>query len=474
VAPTLDPSSTYSFTDVAAFAEASRVKVGRGYVYARWANPTVDAFEAAVCDLESAPGAEAFASGMAAITSVLLALCSAGDRVVAARQLYGNTHSLLAERLPRYGIRADLVDVGDLERIAALLPGAKLLFCETIGNPRVVVADLDALAGLARRAGVPLVVDNTFASPVLCRPLEHGADVVVHSATKFLGGHHDLLGGIVCAGPETLESVRAVARDMGANLAPFNAWLALRGIATLPVRVERSCATALEIARFLEGHGDVNDVHYPALPRDPSKALADSLLGGRGGGTLGFELAGGRDRARAFSEALALVAPAASLGGTHSLLVHATSITHTQLGPAELEAAGISEGFCRLSVGLEDHADLVADLEGALAASGPGRMAGPESGENPARGRLSRRAAMGAKEHPAQPEQTRHGFEEGQDHKPDSPEEVSEGRFSRGQERPGPTPEKEDPDRFSKGQERTGESPEKRREGRFSEGQEGD
>jgi cystathionine beta-lyase/cystathionine gamma-synthase len=369
VAPPLDQSSTYAYTDASAFEHASRAKVGAGYVYARWANPTVVALEAALADLEGSEDAHAFASGMAAISAVFLALCSTGDRVVATRQLYGNTHSLLTERLPRYGIRADLFDVHDLDGIARALPGARLLYCETIGNPRVTVADLGRLGALARRAGVPLAVDNTFASPMLCRPLSHGATIVVHSTTKFIGGHHDLLGGVVCADRDTISELRALGRDLGPTAAPFNAWLALRGLATLHLRVERSSATALEVARWLAGREDVDAVHYPGLDSSPDRRLAEDILGGRGGGTLGFEPAGGRARARALQEALHLVTPAASLGGTHSLLVHAASVTHTQLDDAALRAAGISESFCRLSIGLEDERDLVADLGEALDAT---------------------------------------------------------------------------------------------------------
>ena len=372
VAPVLVPSSTYRFSDADVFTEASEAKVGAGYVYSRWANPTVDAFEAAVADLEGAAGAAAFASGMAAISALVLALCSAGDRVVATRQLYGNTHSLLTGRLARYGIRADMADVGDEASIAALLPGARLLLCETIGNPAIEVADLPRLAALAANADIPFVVDNTFASPVLCRPLELGAGVVVHSATKFLGGHHDLLGGVVCADEETLAAVRAVQRDLGATLAPFNAWLALRGMSTLPLRVERSSATALQVARRLEAHPEIASVRFPMLDGSPSRALAASMLGGRGGGTLAFEVRGDRRRARSFQDRLRLIEPAASLGGTHSLLVHAASVTHTQLSGAELAAAGISETFCRLSIGLESPEDLIADLEQALPADVPG------------------------------------------------------------------------------------------------------
>ncbi|HVF53196.1 MAG TPA: aminotransferase class I/II-fold pyridoxal phosphate-dependent enzyme [Actinomycetota bacterium] len=366
VAPVLDQSSTYSFSDGAAFAKASSEKVGAGYVYTRWANPTIDAFEAAVADLEGADDAEAFASGMGAISAVFLGLCSSGDKIASARQLYGNTYSILSGRLERYGITTEFADVHDLEDVRAAAAGAKLLYCETIGNPRLDVADLPALAAIARGEGIPLVVDNTFASPVLCRPLEHGASLVVHSATKYLGGHHDLIGGIVCGEPALVDAVRAVARDFGATFSPFNAWLSLRGIATLHLRVERSSTSALAIANALLGHSSIEKVYYPGLPTDPNNALAEGLLEGKGGGTLGFDVGGGRERVSYFQDSLRIVKAAASLGGTHSLIVHAASITHTQLSDEELVAAGIGPGFCRLSVGLEDPDDLIEDLISAL------------------------------------------------------------------------------------------------------------
>ncbi|MEA2505676.1 MAG: hypothetical protein QOH48_294 [Actinomycetota bacterium] len=303
---------------------------------------------------------------MGATSAIFLGLCRAGDRVVAARQLYGGTHSLLAHILPRYGIEAALVDVDDFEGIDRSLEGAKLLYCEIIGNPRITVADLPRLAEIAGAHRVPLIVDNTFASPILCRPIEHGADISVHSATKFLGGHHDLLAGIVCGPPALLEPIADLARELGPVLSPFNAWLTLRGLATLQLRVERSCATALRIAELLESHPRVNAVDYPGLPSNPSHGLAHALLGGRGGGTLGFDVSGGIEGAANFQGRLSLIKRAASLGGTHSLIVHAASITHTQLTPQELEAAGITPGFCRLSVGLEDPEDLIADLTQAL------------------------------------------------------------------------------------------------------------
>jgi cystathionine beta-lyase/cystathionine gamma-synthase len=366
IAPSLDPSSTYEFDDAETFARASEEKVGHGYVYARWANPTVDLLEAAVADLEGAEAAEAFASGMAAISAVFFALCPPGSRVVATRQLYGQTYSFITSRLAELGIDATMCNVDDHEGIRAAAEGAALLYCETIGNPRVQMADLDVLGTIASDAGIPLVVDNTFASPVLCRPLQHGAQVVLHSATKFLGGHHDLLGGVVCTTEPLVARLQAVERDLGAMLAPFNAWLVMRGLATLPLRVLQSCDAALAIAQSLEHRDDIEAVYFPALAASPDRPLAERLCGGRGGGVLGFDVAGGRTRAAAFQDRLRLVSRAASLGGTHSLLVHAASITHTQLSPEELAGAGISEGFCRLSVGLEDPDDLISDIRAAL------------------------------------------------------------------------------------------------------------
>ncbi|MEA2433327.1 MAG: hypothetical protein QOG54_784 [Actinomycetota bacterium] len=340
--------------------------MGAGYVYTRWANPTNDAFEAAIADLEGGEEAESFSSGMAAISSIFLAFCENGDRIVSARQLYGGVHALFTHRLPRYGISADLFDLDDFEGIDAALDGAKLLYCETIGNPRIRVADLPKLAAIAQKHGVPLVVDNTFASPVLCRPLEHGASIVVHSATKFIGGHHDLTAGVVISDPANIAKLRQLTLEFGPTLSPWNAFLALRGIATMPLRVERSSDSALQVAEALNANPKVNEVFYPGLDSSPDKERADKLLGGRGGGTLAFDVAGGRDATIRFQDALRLVAPAASLGGTHSLIVHAASITHTQLTPEELKTAGISEGFCRLSIGLEDPDDLIEDLNQAL------------------------------------------------------------------------------------------------------------
>lgn len=306
---------------------------------------------------------------MAAISAIFLSMCSSGDRVVATRQLYGGTYSLLSHTLPRYGISTTFADVSDFDAIRSACEGAKLLYCETIGNPVVQVADLPRLAAIAADSGIPLVVDNTFASPMLCRPLELGASVVVHSATKFLGGHHDLTGGVACGSPESVESLRRLVRELGPTMSPFTAWLALRGIATIHLRVERSSTTAAVLARALQTSPEVESVNYPGLDGDPGHDLARTLLGGRGGGVMGFSVAGGKERTIRFQDALRLIKPAASLGGTHTLIVHAASVTHTQLTPNELVAAGIDEGFCRLSVGLEDADDLVDDLLQALDAT---------------------------------------------------------------------------------------------------------
>ena len=367
IVPVIDQVSTYSFDDSETFARASEDKVGSGYVYTRWANRTTDAFQAAMADLEGTEEAEAFSSGMAAISAAFLALCEPGDKVVSARQLYGGTHSLTSHLLPRFNIATTLVDMDDFDQMKVELQGATLFYCETLGNPAIKVADLARLGELANDAGVPMVVDNTFASPVLCRPAEYGANVIVHSATKFIGGHHDLIGGVMCADHETMLKVRHWTRELGPTLAPFNSWLALRGLSTMPLRVVRSSETALEVARFLETNPAVDAVYYPALDSSPDKERCERLLEGYGGGTIAFNVAGGKQVTSEFQDRLKLIKRAASLGGSHSLIVHAASVTHTQLNEEELHAAGISEGFCRLSIGLEDAADLIADLDQALA-----------------------------------------------------------------------------------------------------------
>lgn len=351
--------SLEAFTEVIAGQRAGNV-YGRGY-----GNPTVDAFEAVIADLEGTEAAFAFDSGMAAIHAVTTTLARAGDRVVASRSLYGGTYSLFRDVLPRYGIAVTFVDAGDLDAVAAALPGAALFYVETIDNPLVSVADLGALAGMCADAGAAAVIDNTFASPYLCNPAAFGFDYVVHSATKYIGGHSDLIGGVVCCSAAAREGVRATAIDVGGAMQPLEAWLGVRGLATLALRMERHCDSAEVVAATLHASPAVTVTYYPGLASHPSHASARRHLR-RYGGMVAAELAGGYNAARRFCDTLELAWIAASLGGPHTLVAHPASTTHRQVDPATRSAGGISDGLVRISVGLEDSDDIVADVSKAL------------------------------------------------------------------------------------------------------------
>ena len=367
LAPPLYQAATFAFDDVDEFASVAQAKTSGGYLYSRWANPTVDALGAAMAELEGAEAGACFGSGMGAIHTTLSTLVEAGEHVVSAHALYGGTHSVMASLLPRAGVRTTLVDVTDLDAVeAAMTDGTKVLYAETIGNPTLPVADLDALAAMARARGARFVVDATFTPPVMLRPLEHGVDVVIHSATKYISGHSDVTAGVVCSDAATIEAVRRATIDMGAVLAPFEAWLTLRGLQTMPLRVDRICANAMAIAKVLEQHARVRRVLYPGLPSHPQHGLAQKLLGDRFGGMLAFEVAS-LDEGRRFLERVELASRAASLGGNSTLVVHPASVTHTQLSPEQRAAAGVGEGMIRVSVGIEDRDDLIADFERALA-----------------------------------------------------------------------------------------------------------
>ncbi|HEU5157850.1 MAG TPA: aminotransferase class I/II-fold pyridoxal phosphate-dependent enzyme [Streptosporangiaceae bacterium] len=343
------------------------------YFYSRLGNPTVRAFEEAVADLEGGTAALAFASGMGAISAVILGHVGAGDHVIAQTCLYGGTYSLLRDLAERWGVEVTFISGDDPAEVRdALRPATKLLYLETIANPTTQVVDLPALIEAAGpdRTGLIRVVDNTFATPLLCRPIEHGADVVVHSATKFLGGHSDLLGGVaVFASADVRRRIWDHAIDLGACADPFAAWLALRGMQTLALRVERQCATALFLAERLAEHPAVARVAYPGLPGHPDHATARRLLPA-GGAVLSFDLAGGREAGRTFVEATRLLALTGSLGSVHSLVLHPASTTHRQLDAASLAAASIGEGTIRLAVGVEHRDDLWHDIEQALAKLG--------------------------------------------------------------------------------------------------------
>jgi methionine-gamma-lyase len=362
-------SVTFSSADAD---ELGEVLTGRrpGYAYARIGNPTDETLAAAVAELHGAEAGFVFATGMAAIHAALLSVLGTGDRIVCTRAVYGSTRSLLTNVLGGIGIRTEFVDVTDLAATEAALAAepARLLYVETISNPTIVVADLQALAQLAHRHGAILIVDNTFASPYLCRPLELGADLVVESATKFISGHSDVLAGVAVGSQERIARLRAVQTDTGASLAPFAAFLVLRGLTTLALRMERHSATATALAAWLERQAGVERVYHPALPSHPQASIARRQLR-LGGGMLAFELAGGRPAGRAFIDALTIPERTASLGSIHTIVAHPPSTTHRQLSDEELASAGIAAGLLRCSVGLEDLEDLQADFAQALEAA---------------------------------------------------------------------------------------------------------
>jgi len=359
-------TATFRFDSSEAFAETINFR-RPGYTYTRgYGNPTLLAFERVMAELEGTESAISFASGMAAIHTVVTTLASSGDTVVASSELYGGTYSLFDSLLPRYGVDVRFVSPHDHDAVRAALGGAAFLYVETIANPNVTVADLEALGSVVGEAGVPSVVDNTFASPYLCNPASYGFDYVLHSATKYIGGHADLIGGVVCTTEERMAGLRATVIETGGTMAPLEAWLSMRGLMTLEIRMDRHSRTALELTSWLEGHPKVERVHYPGLPSHPQHEVARRELARGFGGMAAFEVVGGVDAGQRFCDALELAWVAASLGGIQTLVCHPASTTHRQLDPAARKAAGIADGLIRLSVGLEDLDDLRADFERAL------------------------------------------------------------------------------------------------------------
>jgi methionine-gamma-lyase len=337
-----------------------------GYTYSRLGNPTADAMAQAFAELHGADAGFAFGSGMAAIHATLLSLVRAGDRIVSTQAVYGSTRSLLERVLATLGVETTFIDPIDLEAVEAALSSGpvSVLYAETISNPTLVVADLERLAELGHRHGATMVVDNTFASPYLCTPLSLGADVVVESATKWLSGHSDVVAGVVAGSRAFGERVRTVAIDTGGIVAPLSAFLVLRGMQTLHVRMDRHSATALALARQLERAPGVVGVTYPGLPTHPQGAIAQRELR-RGGGILALDL-GSRTAAAAFIDGLEIPPVTATLGSVVTYAVHPPSATHRQLDERQLAEAGIAPGLVRISVGLEDVDDLLADMATAL------------------------------------------------------------------------------------------------------------
>ncbi|MDY0035634.1 MAG: aminotransferase class I/II-fold pyridoxal phosphate-dependent enzyme [Zoogloea oleivorans] len=406
VAVPIYQTTSYAFDDTQHGADLFDLKVA-GNIYTRIMNPTQAVLEARVAAMEGGIAGLALASGMAAITYSIQTIAEAGDNIVSASTLYGGTYNLFAHTLPQIGITVRFADYRDPASFAPLIDArTKAIFCESVGNPLGNITDFEALAAIACAHGIPLIVDNTVPSPYLCRPIEHGADIVVHSLTKYLGRHGTSIGGIIvdsgkfpwaehkerfrrlnepdvsyhgvvyteALGPAAyIGRARVVPlRNMGAAISPFNAFLILQGVETLPLRMDRICESTLKVAEFLKEHAKVAWVNYAGLPDHPDYPLVQKYMGGRASGILNFgvkstdgdgKAAGGR-----FQDALKLVTRLVNIGDSKSLACHPASTTHRQLSPAEMAKAGVSEDMVRLSIGIEHIDDILADLDQALAA----------------------------------------------------------------------------------------------------------
>jgi len=400
VAVPIYQTTSYAFDSAQHGADLFDLKV-QGNIYTRIMNPTSDVLEKRIAELEGGIGALALASGSAAVTYALMTIAEQGDNIVSSSALYGGTYNLFAHTLPQFGIEVRFADHRNPASFERLIDArTKAVFCESIGNPLGNVTDFGAIAAIAHRHGVPLIVDNTVPSPYLCRPFEHGADIVVHSLTKYLGGHGNSIGGVLvdsgkfpwaehkarfrrlnepdvsyhgvvyteALGPAAyIGRARVVPlRNMGAAISPFNSFLILQGVETLAVRMDRICDNALGIARFLAQHPAVSWVNYAGLPDHPDHALVRQYMGGRASGILTFGVKGGRAAGEKFLDALKLVIRLVNIGDARSLATHPASTTHRQLSPEELAKAGVSEDMVRLSIGIEHIDDLKEDLDQAL------------------------------------------------------------------------------------------------------------
>jgi len=402
VAVPIYQTTSYAFNDTQHGADLFDLKV-EGNIYTRIMNPTTAVLEARVAAMEGGIAGLALASGMSAITYAIQTIAEAGDNIVSASTLYGGTYNLFAHTLPQMGIQARFADYRDPDAFERLIDDrTKAIFCESVGNPLGNVTDFERLAEVAHRNGVPLIVDNTVPTPYLCRPIEHGADIIVHSLTKYLGGHGNSIGGIIVDsgkfpwaehkarfrrlnepdpsyhGVVYTEALGAAAfiararvvplRNTGAAISPFNSFLILQGIETVALRMDRICENATRVASFLKGHEKVEWVNYAGLPDHADHGLVQKYMGGRASGILSFGVRGGLAAGGRFQDALKLVTRLVNIGDAKSLACHPASTTHRQLSPAELEKAGVSEDMVRLSIGIEHVDDILADLEQALAA----------------------------------------------------------------------------------------------------------
>jgi O-acetylhomoserine (thiol)-lyase len=398
-------TTSYVFDDTQHAADLFALAVP-GNIYTRIMNPTWDVFEQRMAALEGGIAACAIASGQAAVTYSVLNVTRAGNNIVSVSTLYGGTYNLFAHTLPQYGIEVRWISPDEPERLGELVDDkTTLVFAETIGNPKLNVVDLDAWSEAAHAHGLPLILDNTVPTPILCRAFDHGVDVTVHSATKYIGGHGTSIGGVVvdsgkfdwvahaerfpgltkpdpsyhgvvwsdALGPAAfIGRIRTVLlRNTGAALSPFNAFLFLQGLETLPLRMERHSENALRVAEYLEGHPGVNWVNFPGLDSSPYKDVADRILTGGYGGLVTFGIEGGREAGRKFIENLKLFSHLANIGDAKSLAIHNATTTHSQLNEEELAASGVTQDTVRLSVGIEHIDDIIGDLEQALAVSVP-------------------------------------------------------------------------------------------------------
>ncbi|GBC77152.1 L-methionine gamma-lyase [bacterium HR08] len=365
VAPPIFQTAVFELEDAAAGARFAQEIAPTEY-YTRWGNPTTRQAEEIIAALEGGERALLLASGMAAIATAVLACARSGDHIVAGRSLYAATMELFRHTLPQLGIEVTFVTPTDPENFRrALRPNTKLIYVETPSNPRLDLTDLQAVARLAREHGAFIIADNTFATPYNQRPLRLGIDAVVHSATKYLGGHHDLTAGAIVGSAAFIERCWRQAKLFGPTLSPFEAWLLIRGMKTFGLRLERQNANAQRIAEFLDAHPKIARVFYPGLPSHPQHDLARRQMRGFGG-MLAFEVKGGREAGRRLVESLRVITLAVSLGGVTSLIQHPASMSHGPIPEEERRATGITEGLIRLSVGIEDAEDLIADLEQAL------------------------------------------------------------------------------------------------------------
>ena len=403
VAVPIYQTTSYAFDNTQHGADLFDLKVA-GNIYTRIMNPTQDVLEKRVAAMEGGIAGLALASGMAAITYAIQTIAEAGDNIVSASTLYGGTYNLFAHTLPQYGIDVRFADYREPHAFEMHIDGrTKAIFCESVGNPLGNITDFEKLAEIAHRHGIPLIVDNTVPSPYLCRPFEHGADIVVHALTKYLGGHGNSIGGMIvdsgkfpwaehkakfkrlnepdvsyhgvvyteALGPAAyIGRARVVPlRNMGAAISPFNAFLILQGVETLALRMDRICENAVKIAEFLKSHSKVSWVNYAGLKDHQDYALVQKYMGGKASGILNFGVKGGRDAGGKFQDALALVTRLVNIGDCKTLACHPATTTHRQLGADEMAKAGVSEDMIRLSIGIEHIDDLIADLDQALKAA---------------------------------------------------------------------------------------------------------